>query len=306
MIDLSPFLNDLSKTGMMVEELRKRVFPKTKIDIAYMDLFNWEQKELLYIDVSSPIHARKKLNFIEYAWAKVVEKLREYGFSYDEIIYYRKELLEFIPAKEVLDGIIARLPDLIEQDKDAAKFLMNNEKKILEFFTNKITYFESLIYLAIADDSESTQILFYRNRMEEGGYFPLSPELNKMIKANTSIRKQIQNYKNQSHFMLSLNEIINRFAVTRNKNEYELMEEVISEKEYKIITVIRKNLKSIKSIKIHFNNEEPKYIKLEKIKSVKLESRLIELIQRGEYKKIIVDTENGNICSYRDITTIKL
>ena len=64
--------------------------------------------------------------------------------------------------------------------------------------------------------------------------------------------------------------------------------------------------KSIKSIKIHFNNEEPKYIKLEKIKSVKLESRLIELIQRGEYKKIIVDTENGNICSYRDITTIKL
>jgi hypothetical protein len=306
MIDITPFLNDLSKSGMMVEELQKRVFPKTKIDIAYMDLFNWEQKELLHIDVNSPLHARKKLNFVEYAWAKVVEKLREYGFSYEEIIYYRKDLLSYIPAQEVIGGIEARLPELNKINNDAVAFFTKNKERLIPFFTDKITYFESIIYLAIQYNVKPTQILFYRNRIVEGGYIVLTTPINEMIAMDSLLQQEMMKCKNQSHLMLSLNEIINRFIVTDSKNESTLIEELITEQEYKIITTIRKNLKSIKSIKVHFQNGEPTIIKLEKQKSVKIETRLMELIQRGEYKRIVVDTEKGNICSYRDITSIKL
>lgn len=236
----------------------------------------------------------------------MVEKLREYGFSYEEIICYRKDLLSFIPAKEVIKGIEARFQDLNEINRDAVKLIENNKKDLMEFFTDKITYFESLIYIALGDNSKPTQVLFYRNRIEEGGYIILYPNINELLTTNSELQNEMLKFKNQSHFMLSINEIINRFIATDNKNQTRLIEEVITEQEYKIITAIRKNLKTIRSIKVHFQNSEPTLIKLEKQKSVKIETRLMELIQRGEYKKIVVDTEKANICSYRDITSIKL
>ena len=49
--------------------------------MVYTDFVNWERNNLLFVDSDVEKGKWKKLNYFEYAWVKLVEQLRSYGFN---------------------------------------------------------------------------------------------------------------------------------------------------------------------------------------------------------------------------------
>ena len=98
MISNKTFIDNPNDAEKLINLLNERVFLKTEIDVVYSDLVNWERYNLLSIGGECDKGDWKKLNYIEYTWVKIIQELRQYGFTYDEILSYKTEI--FRPLKE--------------------------------------------------------------------------------------------------------------------------------------------------------------------------------------------------------------
>ncbi|MEJ6491101.1 MAG: hypothetical protein QNL60_01400 [Flavobacteriales bacterium] len=103
---------------------------------------------------------------------------------------------------------------------------------------------------------------------------------------------------------VSLNQILSRFLSDDGQTpERQLF---LSNEEHKLLKVMRNKPKSIISIAVMFKNGKMDLLKVESIKKVELESRLMDLIQKGDYLNIAITTENGVINSFKNTKKIKL
>ena len=136
------FLDNLLESGKFHEALHQRVIKKSQLDIIYTDVINWERKDLLFIDQSlASIQKIDCFDFIEYTWIKIVEMLRKYGFSYEEIKLYKKEFTSYVPPEELINGIEQKMDDLAELSKEAAETVkpIIHKSSTLDLLRNKFT-----------------------------------------------------------------------------------------------------------------------------------------------------------------------
>ena len=86
---LDPYFGELSDPDSLINYIYAPVFLKTKIDVLYFDILNWEKYDLLTIDLGlSRKHTGFKktaISFVQYVWIKMVEALIKYGFSYNDV-----------------------------------------------------------------------------------------------------------------------------------------------------------------------------------------------------------------------------
>ena len=80
----------------------------------------------------------------------------------------------------------------------------------------------------------------------------------------------------------------------------------MTKNEHGLLKQIRKGYGKIKSIKIRFKNDHMEMIEVTSVKKVKLESRLIEYIKKGDYQTITIDTVDGKIVNFENTQKIKL
>ena len=93
---LDPYFGDLSDPESLINYIYTPFFLKTKIDVLYFDVLNWEKYDLLSIDLGlNTINTGFKktaINFVQYVWIKMIEALTKYGFYYDDIRAIRAKL----------------------------------------------------------------------------------------------------------------------------------------------------------------------------------------------------------------------
>ena len=81
----------------------------------------------------------------------------------------------------------------------------------------------------------------------------------------------------------------------------------ISKQEHEILKAIRHNFHELKSITVRFDGKaEPFLMEIKSMKKVKVESRLLELINKGEYADIEIKTVDGRISHYEKVKKVKL
>jgi hypothetical protein len=301
-MDLPKYKAALNKSGALSAKFHERVLLKTHIDVVYSDFTNWERAELIFINTGVEKGIWKKLNYIEYVWIKIVEKLRKYGYSYAEIIFYKKELMGFVPPEQLLAGAFSKQEELDSIDPKVFKSLkeQQNNPVLIKNITNTVTYLELLMTNAIAYN-EQVSILFDKDNPKEIGI--LSKSIIEEVE-KTKLIDELLAQQNRTHLSVSLNQILSRFLLDDGCSpERQLF---LSVEEHKLLKVIRNKPKSIISITIMFKNEKMDLLKIENFKKVELESRLMDHIQRGDYLNIEITTENGVITSFKNTKKIKL
>jgi hypothetical protein len=113
-------------------------------------------------------------------------------------------------------------------------------------------------------------------------------------------------YLSKTFLSVSLSDIISNFLVD-GKNSYEERTiSVLTKNEHKLLKHIRGAYNDIKSVKIRFKNSQMEMIEVTTLKKVKLESRLLEHIKKGDYQTISLDTVDGKIVNFENTQKIKL
>jgi hypothetical protein len=289
--------------GNLLVKLNERVFLKTELDIVYSDLVNWERSNLLNIGGNSDKGDWKRLNYFEYIWVKIIQELRAFGFSYEEIDNYKSELMIKPNIKEIIEASKIDIQS-VEEQFDAIS--LNNLKSIEDNGSNKkidlgISYFELMISRIIGS-GEKWSILFFKDI--PGFYFPLSIETFKGFDkiGKTDITEELLS---KTYLSISLTDIIANFLVD-GKNAFEKKTiSILTKNEHNLLKHIRKGYGKIKSIKIRFKDKEMDLLEVTSIKKVKMEGRLLDYIKKGEYQSISIDTVDGKIVNFENTQKIK-
>jgi hypothetical protein len=93
---LDPYFGELSDPDSLINYICTPLFLKTKVDVQYYEILNWERFGLLDIDLGLSTlktdYKKTAISFVQYVWIKMIESLNKYGFSYDDIRAIRAKL----------------------------------------------------------------------------------------------------------------------------------------------------------------------------------------------------------------------
>lgn len=304
MINRVSFENNLSDVEKLLNVLNERVFLKTEIDIVYSDLVNWERYNLLSIGGDSDKGDWKKLNYIEYTWVKIIQELRQYGFTYDEILLYKTEIFKPVQLGELKVASKVDSKNLEKQlGSDAIEELkVISDSNYDENLNIGMSTLESIIASAIKTGDKWTFHFFKDN---PGFYVPFSKEV---LRGFDTINKteMLMELLSKTFLSISLSDIISNFLVDGENSFEERNISILTKNEHKLLKQIRKGYNDVKSINIRFKNDQMEMIEVTTLKKVKLESRLLEHIKKGDYQTISIDTVDGKIVNFENTQKIKL
>jgi len=304
MISIKEFENNPMAAEALFDLLRERVFLKTELDIVYSDLVNWERSNLLSIGGDSDKGDWKKLNYVEYIWVKIIQELRQFGFNYEEIEIYKGELFTQVKLNDILDAAHMDKLNLEEQlDQESILKINSLNNDIIDKNINVgYSYFESIVVNAICK-REKWALLFFKEM--PGLFLPFSTEMFRgfdVINKSDSFQKMLT----KTFLSISLSDIISKFLVEGEDSFHIKTISILTKEEHGVLKHIRKGYKNIKSIQIRFNNQQMDRIEITTIKKVKLESRLIDYIKKGDYQSISIDTVDGKIAYFENTQKHKL
>ena len=299
--NLSKFKGELLDVPLLYHQLRNRCFLKTQLDVVYTDFTNWERYDLLFIDHDVEKGMWKKLNYIEYAWMKIVEQLRKFGFPYDEIKLIKNKITNYIPTDKLIKSVLEKKEELDEHIPKASNLIEKHKSEISEKLNIKITYLEMLIYNAISYN-QNTTLQFFNDG--EGGFSFFSKAIHDESVKTDQIDLIIETTK-KTHLSVSLNSILSKFLDSDN-NIDQSKTMILSEDEYALLKIIRNRPKSVIGINITIKENKFERIDIESTKKVEVEARLMEYIIKGGYQTIEIVTQDGLITSFKNKQKIKL
>ncbi|KAB1157925.1 hypothetical protein [Flavobacterium luteum] len=304
MINRVSFENNPSEVEKLLNVLNERVFLKTEIDIVYSDLVNWERYNLLSIGGDSDKGDWKKLNYIEYTWVKIIQELRQYGFTYDEILLCKTEIFKLVKQGELIEASKVDSKNVKQQLGSEAIEELNaiSDSNYDENLNIEISIFETIMASAIISGVKWS-FLFFKEM--PGFYFPISTEA---FRGFDLINKPgiPMELLSKTFLSVSLSDIISNFLVDGENSYEERTISILTKNEHKLLKQIRKGYNDVKSIKIRFKNDQMEMIEVTTLKKVKLESRLLEHIKKGDYQTISIDTVDGKIVNFENTQKIKL
>lgn len=293
--NLDEFFGDVNKSQYLIEQLRKKVFVKTELDITYTDFYNWEKGELLF---KSDVKGKwKYFDYSEYVWIKIVQKLRGFGFSYDKILEIKDLMFVEISAKELF-RIAQENPNILINRK--ASGLLDVSAEDYENYTDTVKYFEYFLLTTIVN-SLDTSFLFFKD-----GDLTILPFSSLILEGYDEFNIDYSKYLRHDFVSISLSKIISKFLSKGTEAFDRRTHAILTPEEKRIFYIVRKELSDIKRISIRFDDSEPDIIEVDKVKKVQVESRLMDHITKGEYCSIHMEVVNGKPIHFKKTTKRKL
>ena len=132
---LDPYFGELSDPDSLINYIYTPIFLKTKIDVLYFDILNWEKYDLLDIDLGlgtiKTDYKKTAISFVQYVWIKMVEALIKYGFSYDDIRAIRTKLSQKLHYSFSSNQKIAKIKRCKRQITHKELYITEFEKLVL-------------------------------------------------------------------------------------------------------------------------------------------------------------------------------
>ena len=288
---LDSYFGELSDPDSLINYIYTPVFLKTKIDVLYYEILNWERYGLLAIDLGlSTIQTDYKktaISFVQYVWIKMVEALIKYGFSYDDIRTIRAKLGQKLHLELNYNQKIADNKALQTSDNHKEAYVTDFEKYVLSTiaFKNKYHFFlykDAPANFFVFDDD----LIRDFNAADMGDYF--SEKFHK------------------DHFSFSFFKIFEPFLHGESHQFNNRLISMLSNEEDKVLRMIRRDYNNLKSITIRFNQSKPTHLEIRTTKQVSAESRIMEHIQKRDYSTIVIQTVDGNVVNFENTKKYKL
>jgi len=288
---LDPYFGDLSDPESLINYIYTPLFLKTKIDVLYFDVLNWEKYDLLSIDLGlNTINTGFKktaINFVQYVWIKMIEALTKYGFSYDDIRAIRAKLNQKLHYSLSFSQTIAAKISIQDSDNHKEGF---------------ITEFEKLVMLIIAD-RKNYKFFFYKDAPADFFLFEDST-LDRWRDFNED--ELLREKFNKDHFSFSLYKVFEPF-LSEELHQFDTRSvTILSSEEDKVLRMLRRDYNNLKSITIRFNKSKPTHLEIKTTKQVSAESRIMEHIQKRDYSTIVIQTVDGSVVNFENTKKYKL
>ncbi|MEJ6795061.1 MAG: hypothetical protein QNK68_08635 [Flavobacteriales bacterium] len=302
-LNIKDFKNNFNPKDNKLEVIRERVFSKTQVDVVYSDFTNWERYGLIDIKHNVGKGGHKKLSYVDYVWLSIIKELRSFGFTYDQIKECQKELFKNLLNRDDLSSTIEKKDYVKTKSKGKLEGLEDFNEEAIDKVIGELFYIEAIM-LNVLQFGESTILQFYKSAPVK--VIPMS--VNIMQDFNeTGLRNILPEFFKLSHVNISLSNIMSNFLVHGEDSFESNVSNLISEKEHEILKAIRHNFHELKSITVRFDGKsEPFLMEIKSMKKVKVESRLLELINKGEYADIEIKTVDGRISHYEKVKKVKL
>ena len=302
--DLHSYFGNTSNLNKLANHICQPVFLKTKIDVLYDDILNWERNDLLSIEFGikpeDTSYKKTAISFIEYVWIKTVETLRRYGFSYDDIKEIKTRMSEKLYLEVIYNNLIKG--DKVIKGKYDPNLLKKAEKLSKKKSHSYITFFEQIVFDTINNKTE-LKILFSRNEPKD--FFLLTKDIVKLLEEN-KLDNVTQHVFQCDHFSFSFYKIFEHF-LNFNKNSFDGAKiSILSEEEEKIMRILRGQYHKLKSITIRFNKSKPTHLEIKSIKKVAAQSRIMDHIKKKDYSTIVIQTVDGNVVNFENTRKYKL
>jgi DNA-binding transcriptional MerR regulator len=302
-LNIKDFKGNFNPKDNKLEVIRERVFSKTQVDVVYSDFTNWERYGLIDIKHNVGKGGHKKLSYVDYVWLSIIKELRLFGFTYDQIKECQIPLFRNLLNQDDLSLIIENKDYVNAKSKGKLEGLKDFNKDTIDKVSGELFFIEAMI-LNVLQFGESTILQFFKS----GPVKVIPMSVNIMEDFNeTDLRKILPEFFKLSHVNISLSNIISKFLKDGEESFESNVSNLISEKEHEILKAIRHNFHELKSITVRFDGKsEPFLMEIKSMKKVKVESRLLELINKGEYADIEIKTVDGRISHYEKVKKVKL
>jgi hypothetical protein len=288
---LDTYFGELSDPDSLVNYIYAPIFLRTKIDVLYFDFLNWENHDLLDIDLGlgtiKTDYKKTAISFVQYVWIKMVEALIKYGFSYNDIKSIRKKLSEKLHYSFSSNQKIAQNKSFQTSDNYQEFYVTEFERYVLSTIANKYNF----------------KFFFYKDAPED--YFVFDDSLLDMF-IEFNEEDKLREKFNKDHFSFSFYKIFEPFI----SNEIDAFEtksiSILSNEESKTLRMIRRNYNELKSITIRFKQAKPTHLEIKTNKKVSVESRIMEHIQKRDYSTIVIQTVDGSVVNFENTKKYKL
>jgi hypothetical protein len=303
MFNSTAYSGDYSKAMLLGEQLRERVFLKTELDVVYTDFSNWERGGLLYKYDDATKGKWRVLNYFEYTWVKIVERLRMFGFSYDYIRQIKSALFQELDLIELKNTVRDNMDVVLGKGvDDQMKQLVDYSDEEISQTNENLKFFESLLVYVIYN-KEKYSLLFFPDM--PGFFMPISAEMMRTY-SQKMMDDQTSTLLEKNYVSVSLSGIISNYLKDGKEAFEHRTTTVLTKEEHAMLKVIRNKPKDLKSIKIKFTNQDAHLIEVSSLKKVQLESRLMDHIKKGDYLTIEIITDARGILKYENTQKIKV
>ena len=266
---------------------------------------DWNREGLLL----SPRVARKhhRLSASEFLWIKMIEKLRQYNFSFTSIKKIKDELAipvgidvtEVMDYDSLMDQIIEKHGEEHRAKFEAALADPKIRKEVVATF-GKATTSMNLLGVLILIALVTKQPVSYVIDTKETGLI-YSPIFFDTPLANDFLSDLME----KTHVSISITELLARVLTLAPIQKVSEKLHLVTEKEALVLEALREN--DLASVMIRFDRKNNMdFLEVTKAEKVSKRARLMELLLTNGYQDITVKTENGNIVRCENTRKLKL
>lgn len=243
----------------------------------------------------------RKFNFEELIWIRLISKLRQFNIGVETIKEIKNELFQPIGLTEVIgrSDVEKSYSNIVAMEKDEKELVEGLKNLNSEQITNvSISGFKMLLQRVYMEKFNFSILVTLKNNTEkeEGDLtskirsYLYCPELHEELSKSVNY----QEIFSKTYISISVTELLEDVIVNINPNKFPVDLIHLTDNEQIIIQAIRTG--RYKAITVRFKDKkEPYMMELSEVKKVKMESRLYEMIHKGEYKNIEMLVENGDV-----------
>lgn len=302
MINVADYFSILEKAPYLFDKIQEKVFLKTEIDIVYSDIKNWERFDLLSEYDESDKGNWNKISYSEYVWLKIVEQLKDFGSSNEEILLLKNHLVSKFKVKDYILLFDQVKNTIGEKDFEVYSQLYNDLNQV-DFNQNLNFNILDILIVNIIYTGEQLSLFI---RKDDSHYFlPFSETMLKEY-SNSSVSSLVDDFLNFPFYNIPISSYVSNFLSNKNDVRHNSFTMILTEQESKLLKIIRKNFEKIKQLKVKYKTGNIELIEVTTIKKVALESKIINHIKKADYKKITIDIANGSIVNFEDTEKIKI
>ncbi|MFN6013184.1 MAG: MerR family transcriptional regulator, partial [Flavobacteriales bacterium] len=244
---------------------------------------------------------RRKYTLKQAVWIKLIQQLREFDVSLNQIKKYKDCILN----EEISAGILMQdkqVAQIVEQiakkagHLDKFKKLLEDPDFIKSLESEKLDIFEILILYVIVFKRDMSYVVF-----QEGQCIPYSFDKHQYFV------EQIENFDSfmkTPHIVLSISQAISKLIQDWAEKEWFEDVSIISREEKEILRLLREDkTQELKIFKIDNKPERVIQVSLNKVDAI--EDFAKQIIGNG-YQKITVNTRKGRVVNFKNEVSLKL
>ena len=286
---------DFVKSVELQMQLSKEIFTPKDLGVTYTNITYWDKQGILSSQREGDAKWRN-FSFIDYAWLKVIEELRDIGISTKLIKEAKDSLFELVDVKPLYKEFKKHLPELrqtmsfTEAEKDEIiELMLAGEKKGKE---KGFTYFYLTLIQSILLKQPVSLLIF-----KDGGVATWFENKSPLYDKDTSEAKLYGTYVS-----ISISKIIKDFLLD-DRSVFLLPKlQLLEPNEIRLLELIHSD--NYDSITIHFKDKKIKNLELKKTQDTK--KKIVDVLTEGAYQDIVIKSHKGMVTHIQNTVKVML